>query len=54
MASKKKMVCQVLKLRLRAIYLTKTPFQLHDALHVESESCDRSGVGIFSCEKKGG
>ena len=37
-----------------AIYLTKTPFQLHNilmSLHVESDSCDRSGVGIFSCKK---
>ena len=36
-----------------AIYLTKTPFQLHNilmSLHVESDSCDRSGVGIFSCK----
>ena len=39
----------------RAIDLTKTPFQLncklHDILmplHVESDSCDHSGVGIFS------
>ena len=33
-----------------AIYLTKTPFQLHDILmplHTESDSCDRSGVGTF-------
>ena len=38
----------------RAIYLKKTPFQLHDILmplHTESDSCDRSGVGIFSCKK---
>ena len=38
----------------RAIYLMKTPFQLHDILmplHTESDSCDRSGVGIFSCKK---
>ena len=40
----------------RAIYLTKTPFQLNCELHniwnplyVESDSsCDRSGIGIFS------
>ena len=37
----------------RAVYLTKTPFQLDDilSLHRESDSCDRSGVGMFSCEK---
>ena len=32
-----------------AIYLAKTPFQLHDILmplHVESDSCDRFGVGV--------
>ena len=35
----------------RAIYLTKTPFQLNDILmpfHMESDFCDHSGVGMFS------
>ena len=38
--------------------MMETPFQLncklHDILmplHVESDSCDRSGVGIFPCEE---
>ena len=45
----------------RAIYLMKTPFQLHHnyfklhnilmSLHVESDSYDRSGVGMYSCKK---
>ena len=38
----------------RAIYLTKIPFQLncklHENLHVESDSCNCSGVTIFSHE----
>ena len=32
----------------------KPPFQTHDILvplHLESDSCDHSGVGIFSCKK---
>ena len=38
----------------RAIYLMKTPFKLQDTLiplPIESDSCDHSGVGIFSCKK---
>ena len=37
----------------RTIYLTKTPFHLHDILmplHVEYDSWGRSEVGMFSCE----
>ena len=35
--------------------MTKTPFQIHDILvplHVQSDSCDRLGVGIFSCKNR--
>ena len=35
--------------------MTKTPFQLHDILmplHTESDSCDRSGVGIFHAKNR--
>ena len=41
-----------------AIYLTKTPFQLYCKLHnilmplhIESDSCDHSGVGVFSLKQ---
>ena len=50
-ACKKKMFCEVSKQRR---FLTKTPSQTHDILvplHVESDSCDRSGVGIKKKKK---
>ena len=45
------MFCEVSKQRR---FLTKTPSQTHDILvplHMESDSCDRSGVGINRPEK---
>lgn len=53
---RQKMICSVSKLRELSIKLSKTQFKLNCKLHtcnifmplhIESDSCDRSGVGIF-------
>ena len=47
--------CEVSKLRELAICLTKTPFQTHVALaplHVESDSCNLSGVEYFHAKNR--